>query len=227
MEDTKTAMPPKVSAAISAVMASVPKLEKTQKNQFGKYSFAGIDSFLEALRPLCADNGLIIRQNEEDFQVIETPPPKEGQAGKRWLLIRYSYTLAHASGEVCPQKDVRSIIVDASMGAQAFGAAQSYSLKQYMRSLFMVATGEKGEDADEHDPANLPQTKRPPSSASPEMREYAADAGKRIDAANNEKEIQQIMAEPEMENLKKVSMVAYDSLSKRGINRLGALSVTP
>ena len=50
-------------------------------------------------------------------------------------------------------------MVNASMGSQAFGAAQSYTLKQFMRSLFQVATGEKGQDADEHPPADLPARK--------------------------------------------------------------------
>jgi hypothetical protein len=42
-------------------------------------------------------------------------------------------------------------------GAQAFGSAQSYALKQFMRSLFQIPTGDK-EDADFAVPASLPQT---------------------------------------------------------------------
>lgn len=51
-------------------------------------------------------------------------------------------------------------MVSSKMGAQAFGAAQSYALKQFMRSLFQIATGEKGQDADEHPNADLPEVKR-------------------------------------------------------------------
>ena len=40
-------------------------------------------------------------------------------------------------------------------GAQAFGAAQSYALKQFMRSLFQIPTGDR-EDADFGAPERLP-----------------------------------------------------------------------
>jgi hypothetical protein len=42
------------------------------------------------------------------------------------------------------------------MGSQAYGAAQSYTLKLFERSLFQIATGEKGQDVDEHAPVDLP-----------------------------------------------------------------------
>lgn len=138
-------VPPKVAAAIVGVMTDVPKLEKGEKNGHGNYNFASIDDFLEAVRPLCAKHGLIIAQNEESFEM------RDG-----WLVVRFNFTLAHSSGEVWGEKQVRTIMVSAKMGAQAFGAAQSYALKQYMRALFQIATGEKGNDADEHPNADLP-----------------------------------------------------------------------
>jgi len=143
--ETTASMPPKVASAVSAVMSAVPKLAKTSKNSHGNYNFASIDDFLEAIRPLCAKNGLIISQDEEHFEL------RDG-----WLFMRFAFTLAHSSGEVWGHQDRRSIMVSSKMGAQAFGAAQSYALKQYMRSLFQVATGEKGIDADEHPSADLP-----------------------------------------------------------------------
>lgn len=140
-----TGIPPKVAAAICAVMADVPKLGKGEKNKHGDYKFASIDDFLEAVRPLCAKHGLIIAQDEESFDM------REG-----WLVIAFSFTLAHSSGETWGLKQRRTIMVSAKMGAQAFGAAQSYALKQYMRALFQIATGEAGNDADEHPNADLP-----------------------------------------------------------------------
>lgn len=148
-----TTFPPKVAAAIVAVMGEVPKLAKTEKNTHGSYNFASIDDFLEAVRPLCAKHGLIIAQDEESFEVKESDK-------STWLMIGYSFTLAHASGEVWDHKPKRTIMVNAKMGSQAFGAAQSYALKQYMRSLFQIATGEKGMDADEHPQSNLPASEK-------------------------------------------------------------------
>jgi hypothetical protein len=148
-------LPPAVAKAISQVMAGVPKLERAERNEHGKYFFASIDDFLEAVRPLCAESGLIILQDEASSEILNGVDAY-GKA-KRWLSVTYSFTLAHSSGETWAHRPTRSIIVDASMGSQAYGAAQSYTLKLFERSLFQIATGEKGQDVDEHAPVDLPQ----------------------------------------------------------------------
>ena len=148
MTTDTNAIPPKVAAAICAVMADVPKLQKGETNSHGKYNFASIDDFLEAVRPLCAKHGLIILQDEEGY---------ESEGG--WLTMRFAFTLAHSSGETWSHKVKRSIMVNAKMGSQAFGAGQSYALKQFMRSAFQIATGEAGNDVDAHAASKLPSTK--------------------------------------------------------------------
>ena len=154
LRDSTLAIPPKVAAAIGKVMEAVPKLKKGEKNTHGNFNFTSIDDFLEAVRPLCASSGLIIVQDEASFELREGVD----KAGKvvRWLLITFQFTLAHISGETWGHRPKRTIMVNAAMGAQAFGAAQSYALKQFQRSLFQIATGEKGEDADSHPPGDLP-----------------------------------------------------------------------
>ena len=146
---TNDALPPSIADAITKVMEAVPKLEKTEKNTHGSYNFASIDDFLEAVRPLCAKNGLIIIQDEEAFEARDS-----------WLTMTFAFTLAHTSGETWTRRPRRTIMVSSKMGAQAFGAAQSYALKQFMRSLFQIATGEKGQDADEHPNADLPNREK-------------------------------------------------------------------
>lgn len=147
-------MPPKVAAAVAAVMAEVPKLQKGERNSHANYNFASIDDFLEAIRPLCAKHGLIIIPDEDSCDF------REGQDkfGKplTWLVMKFSFTLAHSSGETWAHRPTRTAMVQASMGSQAFGAAQSYALKQFERSLFQIATGEKDQDADSHPQAELP-----------------------------------------------------------------------
>lgn len=168
MELNTDAMPPKVANAITEVMKEVPKLAKTEKNTHGNYNFASIDDFLEAVRPLCAKNGLIISQDEESFEMSEG-----------WLIVRFAFTLAHSSGETWAHRPRRTIMVSAKMGSQAFGAAQSYCLKQFERSLFQIATGEKNNDADEHAPTDLPviEKKNPPGITKfrQELREFYAE----------------------------------------------------
>ena len=149
-------MPPKVAAAVVAVMSRVPKLGKDEKNLHGNYKFAGIDAFLEAVRPLCAEAGLIILQDEESCDFREGRG-KDGGV-RNWLLLKFRFTLAHSSGETWEHRPLRTIMVDASMGSQSFGAAQSYALKQFQRSLFQIATGEN-EEADTHEHADLPAGK--------------------------------------------------------------------
>ena len=131
-------LPPKVPAAISAVMMDVPKLAKDDHNKHGGYKFAGIDAFLEAVRPLCAKAGLIISQDEEGYEFRDTQGKDGGKT--TWLVMRFRFTLAHSSGETWRHQPLRTAMVNAAMGSQAFGAAQSYALKQFQRSLFQIAT---------------------------------------------------------------------------------------
>ena len=143
MTDQK--MSPKIAAAVVAVMTDVPMLQKSATNTHANYNFAGIDDFLECLRPLAAGHGLFILQDEENYS---------SDAG--WLTMRFRFTLVHASGDTY-DAGCRTIIVNGKMGSQAFGAAQSYALKQFMRATFMVSTGEKGNDIDEHAATDLPK----------------------------------------------------------------------
>jgi hypothetical protein len=144
--------PPKVAAAICAVMAAVPKLSKNDENQHGRYKFTSIDTFLEVVGRLCAEQGLFIIQDEESFEII----PEEKKDRSPWLRVTFRFSLVHASGEMWEHRPTRSIMVNAAMGAQAFGAAQAYTLKQFERSLFQIATGDS-EDADFNEQTNLPR----------------------------------------------------------------------
>ena len=69
------------------------------------------------------------------------------------LLMRFAFTEAKDGESIGPLH--RSIMVPASMGSQAFGSAQSYALKQFLRSLFQISTGEKDQDIDAHDTGEL------------------------------------------------------------------------
>lgn len=142
-------MPPAVAKAVSSVMGGVTKLKKSEHNNHGNYDFASVDDFLEAIRPLCAKAGLIISQDEESQELKQTT--KADGKPATWLKMTFSYTLIHSSGETWGHRPTRTVMVTAGMGAQAFGAAQSYGLKQFMRSLFQVATGEPDLDADDAD----------------------------------------------------------------------------
>lgn len=179
--------PPKVAAAVAQVMSGVKTLKKDQENQHARYKFAGIDDFLEATRPLCAEAGLIIIQDEDGFDVV----------GDGWLMMRYSFHLAHSSGEMWEGAIRRTIMVQAKMGSQAFGAAQSYVLKQFMRSLFQMATGD-GEDADSHEQRDLPKTDAK-TRASGGVRKSSRQAKEDGDHVRIKAEIEACMTERELD----------------------------
>jgi len=137
-----TDMPEAVAGAINAVMGRIRGLLKTERNRAGGYRFASIDDFLGAVNPLCAKAGLIILQDELDARLVHDGTELTSRS---WLWATFTFTLVHKSGALYGPL-TRSVMVPAS-GAQAFGAAQSYALKQFMRSLFQIPTGD-GEDAD-------------------------------------------------------------------------------
>lgn len=144
-------MPPDIATAIVKVMAGVKKLAKDEKNQFAKYDFVSIDNFLEAVNPLCAEAGLFFVMDETAWEIKKAPNEHGKDVG--WLYMTYDVMLAHAGGSLYgPLR--RNVIVQAS-GAQAFGSAQSYVLKQLMRGLFQIPTGDK-DDPDFGDKGNPP-----------------------------------------------------------------------
>jgi len=130
-------MPQPVATAVNEVMRGVRRLIRTTWHAEEHYPFASIDGFLEALNPLCAKAGLIILQNEVDARLVNDGGNTQD---RDWLWVTFEFQLAHSGGATWGSV-TRSIMVAAN-GPQAFGAAQSYALKQFMRSLFQVPTGE-------------------------------------------------------------------------------------
>ena len=147
---TEQDMPEAVGIAVNSVMAGIKALFKKEKNQDAGYRFASIDDFLASVNPLCAKAGLIIIQDELDARLVHDG---SNETARSWLWTTFTFMLVHKSGAVYGPL-TRSVMVPAR-GAQAFGAAQSYALKQFMRSLFQIPTGDR-EDADFGAPERLP-----------------------------------------------------------------------
>lgn len=136
-------MPKSIATAISGVMGDIQTLKQDADNDFQKYKYASIDGFLGLCRPIMAKHGLIITMDEKNCVV-------ERDAGKKpWLHIEYIFILSHSSGDTWGFTPMRNMFVEVS-GGQSFGSSQSYVLKQFMRGLFQINTGEK-DDLDGHD----------------------------------------------------------------------------
>lgn len=156
---TAFTMPAEVAGAINAVMAEIKTIGKDGKNTHQRYDFASADRFLAAVNPLCAGAGLVILQDEEhiDISTVETADDYGKMKSRSWLTARYSFLLAHKGGAMYGPLH-RTVMVQAN-GAQAFGSAQSYALKQFLRSLFQISTGDD-DDADSRPAEALPARDR-------------------------------------------------------------------
>tara|TARA_R100001594_G_scaffold144855_1_gene194416 strand:+ start:424 stop:996 length:573 start_codon:yes stop_codon:yes gene_type:complete len=135
-------MPKSIATAVNGVMSDIRMLAKGDENKFQNYNYASIDKFLSAVNPLCAKHGLIITMDEESCKVS-----RDG-AKNPWIHIVYRFILSHKSGETWSYRPRRNMFVSMT-GGQSMGSAMSYTLKQFMRSLFQISTGEK-DDLDGH-----------------------------------------------------------------------------
>lgn len=150
-------MPKEIATAVLLVMRAVGKIAKDSKNNHGNYAYTNIDAFLEVCNPACAEAGLIIMPVElsSEAQTVETVGNDGKVKASRQIVFAYNFMLIHESGATwCNERDVRHVAVQA-VGAQAYGSAQSYALKQYMRSLFLIPTGDPDADAQSHMQATM------------------------------------------------------------------------
>ena len=126
-----------ILGAVVLAKSRIRRLAKSGRNLDEAYAFTSIDSFLEHVNPICVEAGLVVLMDE----VAVADGLSGARQGKEsWLRITYDITLAHVSGETLgPFR--RHVDIPRS-GPQAFGAAQSYVLKQFLRAQFQIATGE-------------------------------------------------------------------------------------
>jgi hypothetical protein len=149
-----------ILSALAKAMGEVQKIAKGDRNKHDGYDFASIDDFLALVNPICAANGLIVHMQEAEREDFE----RKGKFGENaWMRQSFDLTLYHVSGETLPP--VRRTVEVLRNGAQAYGSAQSYALKQFWRAILLIPTGDK-DDAD-HQPTDAgtitrrqPQTDR-------------------------------------------------------------------
>ena len=124
-------IPKEIARALNYVCKNSVKLTNAHKNEYHNYNFASIDDFLEVYGTIIAEAGLTIIMDEI-----------EEKQNDKVLKIVYHFILIHESGAMWQHPIKRSIRVNSSAGSQAYGQAQSYCLKQFLRGVFMIPTGE-------------------------------------------------------------------------------------
>ena len=146
-----------VLSAVILAMTKVKRLAKSDRNEVEGYAFSSIDSFLDLVNPICAEVGLLVLMQEA--AVIDIPRTDRGKT-EDWVRISYDISLVHVSGQSLGP--FRRHVDIARTGPQAFGAAQSYVLKQFLRAQFQIATGERDDpDFGTRLPADAPRPAGP------------------------------------------------------------------
>ena len=120
-------IPKEIARALNYVCKNSVKLTNAHKNEYHNYNFASIDDFLEVYGTIIAEAGLTIIMDEI-----------EEKQNDKVLKIVYHFILIHESGAMWQHPIKRSIRVNSSAGSQAYGQAQSYCLKQFLRGVFMI-----------------------------------------------------------------------------------------
>lgn len=175
-------MPPAIAAAIIAVKKQIKALGSDERNEHGRYGYVSVDKFYERIGKLMAEAGLalLIDETSTDVRVGEQRDP--GKAPSPWLFAQYTLSFMHESGAM--SAGLRRSIALPISGPQAFGAAQSYIEKQFLRQVFKVPTGEK--DADD----------TPTDGIAPETRNAARTAQERAPASRAAPQRQQAAPRP-------------------------------
>lgn len=203
----RTVMPKTIAKGIVEVIKTLGVLGKDNKNDFDKYKYASIDDFIKFVRQDCAKQGLFFIPNEAREPEIIGTKKKDGKDLAMWWS-RFAFTIGHEEGDTYGPI-YKTVMVQAS-GAQAAGSAQSYALKQLMRALFLIPTGD-GDDPDNKGTAEMSVNNNHVSSGQ-KIAQKILDKikkAKTIDALNNLWE----EATLDLEDIKANSDKAYPHLS--------------
>lgn len=142
--NTQNAVTVNVNEGVLAVMAALGTLAKERTGKGVSYAFASIDDFIEHVRSHCYEANIFIEQDELEARMVDVSKA-DGKPMAMWWAT-YAFTVRHVGGtQIGPMR--RSVMVQA-FGAQSCGAAMAYALKQFMRSLFLIPTGEADPDED-------------------------------------------------------------------------------
>lgn len=115
------------------------KAPKNQYNSFGKYSYRSAEDILEAAKPLCMDNGLLL--------VLSDEPEELG--GRNYIRATATVYEINSGKSLAVTGYAREDEVKKGMdGSQITGSASSYARKYAMNGLFCI---DDTKDADTRD----------------------------------------------------------------------------
>jgi hypothetical protein len=150
----------KIATALHAVMEACGYVQKTGKNAFHGYKYAGEADLLDRLRPAMVANGLLLLPSGKSV----TGPDEHGN-----VTVAIEYTLAHKDGDIWPEKLVafgcgNDRAKNGSVGDKGVYKALTGANKYLLFKLFQIETGDDPEIDDRaHESAPMPGRNAPPS----------------------------------------------------------------
>ncbi len=125
-----------ITKAICAVMADVPYVQKTGRNDFHRFDYASEADLLHALQPAMAKHGLSLAPTTIE-RIATVGTTSKGKPSLLTTLI-VGYRLSHTSGETM---DLMGIGEGADGEDKGAYKAMTGALKYVLRSLFLLPTG--------------------------------------------------------------------------------------
>lgn len=169
-------MTAKITKALHEVMQKVGYVQKTGKNSFHGYRYAGEADLLDKLRPAMIEAGLLLMPSGQTV----SGPDEHGN-----VSVSIAYTLAHVDGDVWPHPLVafgcgNDRAKNGTVGDKGVYKAITGANKYLLFKLFQIETGDDPESDVEHEPAGgsipsrgagvvsspaapAPATRKPPS----------------------------------------------------------------
>jgi hypothetical protein len=132
-----------ILVALNAAMRSCGYVQKTGKNTFHNYRYAGEGDLLEKLRPALVENGLLLIPSVTHQSDID-------EYGNTRVIVEY--TLAHVSGEVWPHPIIAHGCGNDrnknGVGDKGLYKALTGANKYFLFKLFQIETGDDPESTE-------------------------------------------------------------------------------
>lgn len=140
-------MSAKIAAALHEVMSKVAYVQKTGKNAFHGYKYAGEADLLGVLRPAMVEAGLMLLPSVKSV----TPVDEFGN-----VTVQMEYSLIHRDGDVWPEKLGAAGMgndkaKNGSVGDKGVYKAITGANKYVLFKLFQIETGDDPEQDEHHD----------------------------------------------------------------------------
>ena len=144
-----------ITRAIAKITQDVGIVPKEGENKFHGYKYARMEDVLQRLTPLLAEHGIVIIQTEIERNLFDNASA---------VSVTYQFTIAHASGEVWPDRPVQTAISRArdskgNFDDKSVNKCHTSARKYFLLSLFQIATGDM-DDAD--DDGRISKSRRVP-----------------------------------------------------------------